>query len=108
MIASIKPREIGDTKFLCCQWSDTEQFDDDNDGVSNLSESIAGTNPLIIETGQLEILETYYETSGLLAHVGQYEAKLVELPYFEQSEKTTSRPWIGEDADYVSSIISIE
>lgn len=87
---------------------ETEQWDDDGDGVSNLAESVAGTNPLIIETEQLDVRVAFYDAGGLLANVWEYEQKLVELPYFEQSEHVTNRPWIGDQASYVSSRITID
>lgn len=43
----------------------TETFDDDNDGVSNLSESIAGTDPLVENNAVLEVHESLDEIDSL-------------------------------------------
>lgn len=72
---------------------DTESWDSDSDGVSNINELINGTDPLLDTTTQLEVRESYHdetilEAVGALTYIsGYYEAILSkQRPYSEQSE----------------------
>lgn len=87
----------------------TEGWDDDNDGVSNLSESIAGTNPLIVEGPPLEVRDVYFDDGSfnvVLANVARYESKLIELPYFEQLTEEATDPY--ESRTYTSRVLTID
>jgi len=70
---------------------DTERWDRDLDGVSNLNELITGTDPLMAET-QLEIVEDYFDDGWqpVLADVGGIENLLSDLPYFEDTDEFTA------------------
>lgn len=72
---------------------DTERWDSDNDGVSNINELINGTDPLLDETTQLEIRESYHdltipEAVGALSYISSYYEEILpeQRPYSEQSE----------------------
>lgn len=72
---------------------DTERWDSDNDGVSNIDELINGTNPLLDETTQLEVRESYHdltipEAVGALSYISSYYEEILpeQRPYSEQSE----------------------
>ena len=61
----------------------TETFDNDNDGVSNLAESIAGTDPLIENTAILEVRESV-DAISLPRRVNRLESLIPdERPYVE-------------------------
>lgn len=72
---------------------DTERWDSDNDGVSNLNELLNGTDPLLDETTQLEVRESYHdltipEAVGALNYISGYFEEILpgQRPYSEQSE----------------------
>ncbi len=72
---------------------DTEKWDNDGDGVSNLEESIVGTNPMLDDTVQLEV-----RTSLDFSQIGYYSLSSfeplvpAERPYFIHNE-TDSGSW---------------
>ena len=57
---------------------DVDQFDDDGDGVSNLDELIAGTDPAIDENSLLEIRDFFAVSSGGISVVSGLESLLSE------------------------------
>lgn len=72
---------------------DTERWDSDNDGVSNINELINGTDPLLDETTQLSVRESYHddtilEAVGALSYISSYYEEVLprQRPYSEQSE----------------------
>lgn len=67
----------------------TNVWDSDKDGISNLDESIAGTNPLVDESALLDIRESLdFSVIGNYS-VNYYEARLPEQrPYFEHIEES--------------------
>ncbi len=70
---------------------DTSAWDSDNDGISNLDESIAGTNPLLDESALLEVRESLdFSVIGIYS-INSYEARIPEQrPYFEHKDESAN------------------
>ena len=70
---------------------DTSAWDSDNDGISNLDESIAGTNPLLDESALFDVRESLdFSTIGHYS-VNLYEALMPEeRPYFEHIDESVN------------------
>ena len=69
----------------------TSTWDSDNDGISNLDESITGTNPLLDESALLDVRESLdFSTIGHYS-VNLYEALMPEeRPYFEHIDESVN------------------
>lgn len=88
---------------------DTDSWDDDADGVSNIDELRAGTDPLVNEVSELEVRESVARFSALDlidGYSGHFEEWLPsERPYFRFREEV---PIEDFDAERVSSTETIE
>ncbi len=81
----------------------TDQFDDDGDGVSNMDELIAGTDPLVDESASLEVRDpsspmVLQYVNLISAPSAYFESSIPdERPYFEDWEEVDPPPefWNG-------------
>jgi len=72
---------------IAAEQFNSEQWDADNDGTSNLNELIAGSNPLSNEALQLEVRESYF-VNTLIPASSYYEQSISdERPYSFQIEE---------------------
>ncbi len=84
---------------------DTNEWDDDSDGINNLVESIAGTDPLVDESTLLEVRDSLIVQSLNLVS-GYYEPRIPEQrPYFEHSEDL---PTTGYYTDRKTHVVTID
>lgn len=94
-----------ETYQIAANQFDTNQRDDDNDGVNNLAELIAGTDPLVDESALLEVRDSIVVQSVNLVS-GYYETRIPEQrPYFEHSEIV---PTTGFYTDRETHIVTID
>jgi len=77
------------TLQISAEQFDSSAWDTDNDGISNLDESIAGTNPLLDESALLDVRESLdFSTIGNYS-LNFYESRIPEeRPYLEQLEES--------------------
>lgn len=79
---------------------DTSQFDSDQDGVSNLDELIAGTDPLADEDSLLEIQDFYFLNSDSRMSVSrEFESRLSNERPFLQQTRTDPVPRVSYITD---------
>ena len=72
---------------IAAEQFNSEQWDADNDGTSNLNELVAGSNPLSNEALQLEVRESYF-VNTLIPASSYYEQSISdERPYSFQVEE---------------------
>ena len=83
-----------------------DQWDTDNDGISNLDESIAGTDPLLDESSTLQVVDSVMVSNDILSVSQQLEASLGEQrPYLEVISDYTPIP--EEEPDGIWILIDI-
>lgn len=81
-----------------------EAWDRDNDGVSNLAESLAGTNPHVNENALLDVRDTYFVNS-IFPVSEYYEVRIPDSrPYFEYSEEFPTTDFYTDRRTHVISI----
>ena len=107
----------GDSYLIQADQFDTDRWDSDGDGISNLNEVLAGNDPLIDESQSLEIRDGFDPfgsesewVSNLRTYSGIYEANIPdERPYFEDVSVLTPVEFDGEALnDSASSTIDID
>ncbi len=93
---------------IVAQQFDSNKWDDDGDSVSNLNESKAGTNPLIVEVDQLEIRDSYYKGQGVIGYqIKEYEEMIPAFPYYVHFEDITPLTWNEDYSNYTRGLSEI-
>ena len=87
---------------------DSQKWDSDGDGVSNLSESLAGSNPLIVQNDSLEIRDAYTSGGAYARRAMEIEALIPSLPFFEHMEDVTPLKWNEDYSRYTSGLSDIQ
>jgi len=86
----------GETFLITTDQFDVDRFDDDGDGVSNLDELIAGTDPLVDEDSILEVLDFYALSTNVTTRLSvskDFESRLSEdRPFFDTYEPNPETP----------------
>lgn len=65
-----------ETYVILAEQFNTSSWDSDNDGISNLDESIAGTNPLLDESVALEVRESFGAGGKLAFRAAEIESMI--------------------------------